>query len=475
MASQSEVEILIHIDAPSRATDDSWYRALATSYLEFQPEGRVDVLGRVHPSVSSGDDKYDPEGRGIQQEPIQVLSSDSSWSEDFGNLKSPQASFRSVIDNAGSPYVPARRTPEAEKTTEETTMLMTQSSWQTPSSVVQDSYVENHVSRANISSLTSPTRVLEHYLQQLDSPSASSRTTPQWAGKGTPHNSPSHNIARHNPKNSIPLVPDTPFVVPGTPQCDFPKLGRLFQRGPINQQHKNIQGEPHIPQSRDEVSSDNIIEETVILSSSDPSSVMRADSEPPPTKRHRSDANDISPRAMLRTTSDIGPRSVADKKSALAVSFLSRHGYTNDSLEIRAPDPPISVEDQDSRSFITPGLQILARDLDLPKRYRPKKETRALHPIERGYWLLDCTTWDLQLQRDAWAYLANYVGTGTAGWGIWCMRDLGYRWLRVYCWGSVAAHIYLLLYLASQRRILYTGCSWIDSDGTPTIIMEAKR
>ncbi|KAF3056588.1 hypothetical protein GL218_06762 [Daldinia childiae] len=202
---------------------------------------------------------------------------------------------------------------------------------------------------------------------------------------------------------------------------------------------------------------------------------MRADSEPPPAKRHQPDTLDKDPRALLRAASDIGPRVSSSQKSFLKVNFLSDHGYTYDSLELRAPEPPISVAQVDPQSFVTPGLESLARDLDIPKRYKPKESKRDLRPSERGYWLVDCSAWDPQLKRDAWAYLANYVGTGVAGWGVSCRRDREFQTLRVYCWGLVTAHIYLLLYLASQRKILYTGSSWIDSEDILVIVMQTRE
>ncbi|KAI1458996.1 hypothetical protein F4805DRAFT_98070 [Annulohypoxylon moriforme] len=475
MEQQPEVEILVHIGASSRAVDDTRYRSLTTSYLEFQPTRRVEVFSQASSSPSGNDDNYEVEGQRNLQDPLKDIVTNQPSSEPLGTLKSPQASFQSVLDNAGSPRILERRIPEDESASaaEGVSMPMTQSSWQSPSSIVQDSYTDNFI---DVSNFTSPTRVLEHYLQHYDSPStgptASQRSTNSISRGGTSQNS-AHTTSAD--RYLAPLVPCTPSVVPCTPP-DGPSSGssrRACARG----HHKGLaqkNQQQQTSQSQGEVTSDDIIEETIMESSSDPRSLARADSEPAPTKRHEPNLV-LDPRALLRAASDIGPRpSSKQKSSVLTVSFLSDHGYTYDSLELRAPDPSISMTEVEPNNFITPGLEKLAQDLNIPKRYRPRETKRDIRPFERGYWLVDCSAWDPQLKRDAWAYLANYIGTGVAGWGIWCRRDLDFRWLRVYCWGSVTAHVYLLLYLASQRKILYTGSSWVDSEGIPVVVMETR-
>ncbi|KAL7629354.1 hypothetical protein AAE478_000874 [Parahypoxylon ruwenzoriense] len=469
MERQPEVEILIHIGAPSRVADDTWYRSLAASYRDFEPTRCVSPSQR-----SSGDGRRynELEGQGTQH-----VSMSPRSSAPFGSLKSPQASFQSVIDNAGSPRIIARGTPETDSTNVEGGLIpaATQSSWQTPSSLVEDSYIGNPI---NVTTLSTPTRVLEHYLQRFDSPSESSDITSQRtsdnASRSNPTQSSNHPSARDRPLATA--VPITPAVVPCTPQCDpSPDLGGSFGCKSTKDQYERLtQYQPQSLKPQDEVPGDNVIEETILIESSNPSSGIRADSEPPPTKRQRLEPAGTSPRALLRTASDIGPRSSSNQRSIVTITFLSVHGYTYDSLELYAPPPPTSMAVLDPDSIITPGLEKLARDLNIPKRYRPKEEKRELRSFERGYWLVDCSDWDIQLKRDAWAYLANYIGVGVAGWGIWCKRDPEFRSFRVYCWGAVTAHIYLLLYLASQRKILFTGCSWVDGEGVAVIVIEAR-
>lgn len=106
-------------------------------------------------------------------------------------------------------------------------------------------------------------------------------------------------------------------------------------------------------------------------------------------------------------------------------------------------------------------------------------------------------TWDRELFSRFWGFLEDLIAKeGRAGWGVWCVlereervvesgadRDLvpdrgcdlhhptphlpnpdaGNFALKVYTWGEIAPHIYLLLYLASERRIRGMGAQWRDA------------
>lgn len=85
MSSSSEVEILVHIAAPSRTVDDTKYRQLAQSYLQFHPHKR-EIVASVsipnHPQASSS-------------KPLPA-----SLIRDSQDL-----SFTGAIDNLASPHV----------------------------------------------------------------------------------------------------------------------------------------------------------------------------------------------------------------------------------------------------------------------------------------------------------------------------------------------------------------------------------
>ncbi|KAI0459410.1 hypothetical protein F5B21DRAFT_300684 [Xylaria acuta] len=459
MEEQPDVEILIHIGAPSRAVDDARYRSLAAAYLAFEP------TEPVHRYPQSGDD-------GIIEDGGHVLATDEDESstipsdDRIGSFQSPQASFRSVVDNADSPQMRIREVPD-HPFHQQAPASATQASWETLPSIVQDSHPLSH---AEFASLTSPTRVLENYLQHFEpSPGSSKQDSPSNTLDTPYRHSSQHHGRRFSPRKPIPC---TQQMIPCTPHIrNVTELPSNSRERPEYQESNNPQQQPEAPVVDE--SDDNVIEETKFLSSSQPSELPRADSEPPPKLRKLDPVT--SPRALARAASDIGPHSLPDYKGPVTIKFLSSHGFTYESLEIHPPEPPASELHIEPQDLITEGLRKLGHDVGLPSRFRPKKQTRELRPYERGHWLLDCSSWEPRLKRDAWAFLANYIGTGIAGWGVWCKRDPEFRKLRAYCWESVVAHIYYVLWLSSQRKIVFTGSSWIDAEGAKVIVMGSRN
>jgi len=132
-------------------------------------------------------------------------------------------------------------------------------------------------------------------------------------------------------------------------------------------------------------------------------------------------------------------------------------------------------------TYITPSLLELDGTLSLSKRFRPSVSTRALRPSERGCWLVETGTWDVTLQHEFWEELSSFVIDGRAGWGVTCFRgedDMGHSTnveqtglVRVYCWGEVVGHVYLLLFLASKSKVKRTGAQWVDAGGTMVVTM----
>ncbi|KAK8048797.1 hypothetical protein PG994_010527 [Apiospora phragmitis] len=454
MAQPEDVEILVHINAPSRNSDDVRYRALTSAYLTFQactspsadelpgsPERRDSVAGVQH-----GTSIFQP-------------SRGASTQEFFPSLRSPQASFDSVIDNANSPntllHVHRIGVQGGTPQTPDRTVLSPVSG-ETPSSVVQDSHPDVNATTP----FTSPTRVLEHYLQQF--PSSSEASTPQ-------RDSPGRNTHRYgvNPGNSkSPLEPRSSVqydgnhhvpTIPCTPGNDVPPAssiepGNEVQPGlmlPPRKPVRKIQQKTALVLPRFDMDSDTVIQGL------DTTQAARADSEPPPSKRQRQTQTTDSPQGMIRTSNDIGPQRIP---------------HSSDQ-ELYAPEPPTDNAKLEPNDLITEGLRKLGASLQIPKRFRPERQSRGLRPFERGYWSLDCSDWTSELRSEAWVFLANYVGGGSAGWGIWCRRDADFNTLKVYCWGHVVAHIFLVLYLASRRKILYTGATWIDGDSKTVVIM----
>ena len=63
------------------------------------------------------------------------------------------------------------------------------------------------------------------------------------------------------------------------------------------------------------------------------------------------------------------------------------------------------------------------------------------------------------------------IGPGRVGWGVWCTREADTLVVRVYCWGEVARHVYLMLYVASKSKVRKLGLNWVDADGEVVVQM----
>ena len=162
--------------------------------------------------------------------------------------------------------------------------------------------------------------------------------------------------------------------------------------------------------------------------------------------------------------------------------------------------PPASSSHSSSSSFTRKKSKISTASR--------KHQTRPLRPSERGHWSLDPSPWPPALQSEFWTYLGRIIRLGRVGWGVWCVRagkfdddndhdshdncssnstattaaintntstppshllppsslsssSLGP--IKIFCWGEIVPHIYLLLYVASRRALRTVEASWVDA------------
>ncbi|KAL4806358.1 hypothetical protein BDV18DRAFT_139316 [Aspergillus unguis] len=202
-----------------------------------------------------------------------------------------------------------------------------------------------------------------------------------------------------------------------------------------------------------------------------------------------------------------GPEPEAQQRDPIPISLP---------LEIKPPSPPISTSL--FTTHITPTLEMLSKRLKSPRTYNPTIHTRDLDTLERGYWHLHLhinllspspeekdkaaithlqparnTIWDKPLFTRFWTFLSDFISKeGRAGWGVWCILEetnpstddettpqgpaqatsnVQSLDLKVYTWGEVASHIYLLLFLASERRVRTMGAQWRDASDEVVIQM----
>lgn len=180
-------------------------------------------------------------------------------------------------------------------------------------------------------------------------------------------------------------------------------------------------------------------------------------------------------------------------EGAVAKDLLSKIDSFPHSLStsIQPAGPAASVEP--FTTHITPALHKLEQNPDLFATFRPTVVERTLNDHERGHWEVQCSKWTPEVQTTFWETLQTVVGTGKAGWGVWCSRgpevplcsqssqhrrertqevaEAAFGPVRIYCWGEVVKHIYLLMYVASNSRVRKLGLRWFDAQGSVVIEM----
>ncbi|KAH7270307.1 uncharacterized protein BKA55DRAFT_551234 [Fusarium redolens] len=439
--SSDGAEILVHITAPSRSTDDVSYRQLAQAYLAFEPQSRTQLS--LIASQTGEEQRHVPERYQGAPSPTQTRVT-TSFGRSF-EITSQDLSFEGVIDNRSSPCLPREALARSAIPSSDHTGFGSINSWCAPASQVSDSYPMPEAALLDVS----PSRILQSYIRRTQSSQASASFSSPTAHKKRPPvpeyghrvDIPS-SLPPPSQEESLPLeVPGfigALHVVPTTPQPD--KAAEV----PIPSADTEVIAFEHLAPDITHISGS-------VVSSHSPAPSPRAGSEPPPSKRSK--IGHLEHGDLVRSSSDTGP---------VLSTRNSQGDQVSSSLEIRPSSPSVGVDDVVPADLISEKLAKLARDLS--SRYRPTTK-RDIEPFERGYWLLNCSDWDPTVRFDTWVFLANYLKSGLAGWGTWCRRDKTHDWIRLYCWGHVAKHTYLLLYLASGRQVKTNGAKWYGADG----------
>jgi hypothetical protein len=462
-----KVEILVHASAPSRGGDDRRYRALTSAYLDFEPasywrlledepDGKSTILDRELDALLQEDcmiqESNDENYGDVEQPGLQLLAglqmSNISPKDPGKSLESPEISFNSTSDNLNSPPI-RHLTRSVEFFPDEDSPSLSvpnQDRQETPQSVVRDS--QSSVGQ-NIPDFSSPTRDLNLYLQHFDTFSSQvSRSSSDASTLLVPSSPP---VATREGRVEYPSLPGSKGCLSATTTPSRrPQSNVVFLQSPVTNHYNNL------------------------IRSQSPAGF----------------ASDLAKRGRIEfislgTTSEdvsfVQDTPIRSPRLPLSSSPIRHYHGT-----IHPPPPKTSVDPLAPQSLFTPYLLLLARQLSLSSRYRPRIQSRPLRPFERGYWSVSMRVWDEGLRGRAWSALSRYVRSGRAGWGVWASREgaidteglhngmereFAGDELRAYCWGEVVGHIYLLLYLVSERKIKGKGVRWVDGEGRVVIIM----
>ncbi|KAF3020857.1 hypothetical protein E8E15_007723 [Penicillium rubens] len=427
-------EILVHIAAPSTAQDDARYRAQVAAILEFQCASR-------QPLMESKSSAPDPD-----------------HAHPFSSAA--HSSVPSTTQHEASPILREAPRP-AYATLSSDRRLLPEREGATPRQPINSNHPDSLESLISVIPDSQP-EIAEELVQPRAELSSPSQLAP-------PPKRPRTSPATPNPAQPVSII--------DSPAADQPAAAHKVIPAE-NQDHRLPTGSPQIP---------------ISISSSDQDGDGRPGYIPHPTTSHHIPATIPNP---------------------INLSTLP--------LEIHPPKPPISTAPY--TTHITPTLSMLAERLNPARTYKPSSQTRPLDPLERGYWLVhlaienqiqnqdrdpadllqnpnpnpnpdsdpehgttnpsqkptenpnpkskeNTRTWPYPLFHAFWSFLSDFVGRdGRAGWGVWCILEAApstlshtHVSLKVYTWGEVAMHVYLLLYLASERRVRGMGVQWRDA------------
>jgi hypothetical protein len=144
------------------------------------------------------------------------------------------------------------------------------------------------------------------------------------------------------------------------------------------------------------------------------------------------------------------------------------------------PPPPAVGERRPSRdSILSPSLRQLLLDPQCKGRYNPETVQRDLKWFDRGYWYVDTSSWNSQLQMEFWQGMAEFIRRGHAGWSLWISRgnfeapppqnELGE--VHVWCHAYLIEHVYVLMWVMSSSKIVHVRAEWRIADGTAIVSM----
>lgn len=506
----SEAEILVHITAPSTSKDDALYRTFATAYLNFEPDRTVGL-----------------------PEDTRIIHSAPQSEE----LLSPQASFQSVWDNVrprgAQPHSQQSRQPSSHHGNASQISWVQPPSEVADSMPDNDIRIEGFTTPTRLMKYFLQTAGPPSDELSASQDAGRRDSTSVYAGNDDLTNLNARgtgSILRGDDHVSGDGVADEPSEVQPSNYEGSTDITKLLARGTNTIiQHDDFSTAPAIEDVIYFRRNDGVRYETpednknnsesrmdVSHVSQTPSSPLQSRAAPPPSVRLSGESRDRSSchirarpqsqsevsgitipatqrrgragteppspkrlKTMGRSISDVPPRGsreFAATGQSLTENLTAQGTQTTDWIhetQLTSVEPPPANHKLGPR--VPVKLELLMRNFGIEGRYKPKFQARQLREYERGYWLLDLDGWDHRGKVETWGFLGNYIcKDGFAGWGTRACRDEDWKWLRLYGWEHIAGELYILLYVASYRRLKAMELTWYDGAGEELIIVGAR-
>lgn len=342
---------------------------------------------------------------------------------------SPKASFGSVWDNIDSPLLARANQPSAPLPGKQPSVPPassqlnndTQESWVAPPSEIPDSMPDNDI---RAPAFNTPTRILNYLLQSTEPPSLLSdgrSSEPPEVGRNAASSQPSHAAALDSSLG-----------------CELGLDSSPSTRRPRNhaaQSPASVDNVPNVVDATEGCAADQGLQGTATANG-------------------------------LETPQATKPHTVSQKQSA---SLLAISDWANET-QLVSYEPAAANHRLGPRA--PQHLEELAASMQMDKKYRPKFQAREMRSFERGYWLMGLDGWEFEEKVKAWGFLGNYIRRdGKAGWGTRACRDESWDWIRLYGWEHIAAELYVLLYVASYRRLKFVETKFYGAAGDVLIVV----
>ncbi|CAE7000603.1 hypothetical protein CFE70_001029 [Pyrenophora teres f. teres 0-1] len=442
-------ELLVHISAPTTRQTDELYHSLAGAYLEFEPhrahadESRQDVPAR--PSAAS---RLNAQTSPNQEDPV-ATSFLSTSKDSYGSFPSHISSdgHSKVRVGARNQFYYGAGEEDIGQTSTRLDQLdrihQNRKKQTTPMSSFNGGksakfYISSSPDDANTAFIEDTQEAARQLQSQLsDSYSTTSVDTSEDDSK--------KEITQENPSSPVGPsqrnIKNTPKVlVPETP-----KYGSIVSN---SRESLHLRGD------------DNVAESPIDIPSKSP---IRSGSTIPNTLESLRPTEALHSSTSSPKTKDSGNKSENTNKA-----FVKPIDFSKLCIDAYPPEPKVSIACPGSLpSQVTKALRALKKEH--PKRFRPLKQRGTPKADDRGFWFIDCAHWSLHHQQEFWNHMCDQIASGRLGWGVTLYREGGTSQslgrVKLYCWGEVVEHMWLVLWLFSRANVIGSKLKWFDADG----------
>ncbi|OQO06306.1 hypothetical protein B0A48_08895 [Cryoendolithus antarcticus] len=483
------IDLRVHAGASTTRTDDDRYKAQATAYSDFRSNCRITlhdvqsrqvgtedalqagprkglaspVLNNLNLLFNNAKNAY----QGVVMDDTTIFLDDTQLG--YSVLESQLHSSRQYLPTAkpvtpGPAFTPRKRSTES---AHEATLPPCKKSKVSPVTAQVADVIPPVSSPSQSSYLKTP--VLDRTRQQLRS------------------SSPVSNSAEQLQSLSLPVEPNVPREGIASSH-EPPELASSQVESHRNVPARHSQSTSHELSSQlpttyslSDITSDRTSkQQSVQRSVSDPGPVLQCSlvvSQPTLDGPHTQHActhtvgQQVLP-SPVPVSTKLGAQADQDPPEASSPQTTSPPAKPILPITIQPPPPETSLGPL--KSHVTPTLAFLVSQPSLTSSYKPVVLARELRPTERGCWTFSTDSWHADGQTAFFDFLQRMISEGRVGWGVHCIREIreGRRGVvKVFCWGEVVMHVYLLLYAASKSKVCKMGLRWVDAEGEMVVQM----